>query len=171
MDSRKNAAVGDWKPPLYNAYIIVSQSMTPAIKVNDAIIIKRLDAKDLNVGDVVTYFSENPEYYGIMITHRILEKNESNGKYTFVMKGDYNVSQDPLTVSEEQVYGKVIMRIPKIGIVQELLSTYVGWIFLIILPVGLIISIDVVKLYGKIKKNKRNEKRKNRINQQVVLEG
>ncbi len=172
VDSRKNAQAGDWKPPLYNAYIIVSQSMTPAIKVNDAIIIKRLDAKDLKVGDVVTYFSENPEYYGIMITHRILEKNEMNGKYSFVMKGDYNISQDPLTVSEEQVYGKVIMRIPKIGIIQELLSSYVGWIFIIILPVGLIISIDIVKLYGKIKKNKRNEKRRKRLdNPMMVMEG
>jgi signal peptidase len=172
VDSRKNAQAGDWKPPLYNAYIIVSQSMTPAIKVNDAIIIKRLEAKDLKVGDVVTYFSENPEYYGIMITHRILEKNEMNGKYSFVMKGDYNISQDPLTVSEEQVYGKVIMRIPKIGIIQELLSSYVGWIFIIILPVGLIISIDIVKLYGKIKKNKRNEKRRKRLdNPMMVMEG
>ncbi len=172
VDSRKNAQAGDWKPPLYNAYIIVSQSMTPAIKVNDAIIIKRLEEKDLKVGDVVTYFSENPEYYGIMITHRILEKNEMNGKYSFVMKGDYNISQDPLTVSEEQVYGKVIMRIPKIGIIQELLSSYVGWIFIIILPVGLIISIDIVKLYGKIKKNKRNEKRRKRLdNPMMVMEG
>jgi len=172
FDSQKNAHEGNWKPPLYNAYIIVSQSMTPAIKVNDAIIIKRLDAKDLKVGDVVTYFSENPEYYGIMITHRILEKNELNGKYSFVMKGDYNVSQDPLTVSEEQVYGKVIMRIPKIGIIQELLSSYVGWIFIVILPVGLIISIDIVKLYEKTKKNKRNEKRRKRLdNPEMVMEG
>jgi len=172
VDSQKNAKAGNWKPPLYNAYIIVSQSMTPAIKVNDAIIIKRLEAKDLEVGDVVTYFSENPEYYGIMITHRILEKNEMNGKYSFVMKGDYNISQDPLTVSEEQIYGKVIMRIPKIGIIQELLSSYVGWIFIIILPVGLIISVDIVKLYGKIKKNKRNEKRRKRLdNPMMVMEG
>ncbi|MBP5684468.1 MAG: signal peptidase I [Bacilli bacterium] len=173
VDSRKNAQDGEWRPPLYNAYIIVSQSMTPAIKVNDAIIIKRLDAEDLNVGDVITYYSQNPDYYGIMITHRILEKiKNNNGTYSFVMKGDYNLTQDPLTVSENQVYGKVIMRIPKIGIIQTLLSSYLGWIFGIILPVGLIISIDVVKFSGRIKNHKRSERRKKRlINHELAQEG
>ena len=173
VDSRKNAQDGEWRPPLYNAYIIVSQSMTPAIKVNDAIIIKRLDAEDLNVGDVITYYSQNPDYYGIMITHRILENiKNNNGTYSFVMKGDYNLTQDPLTVSENQVYGKVIMRIPKIGIIQTLLSSYLGWIFGIILPVGLIISIDVVKFSGRIKNHKRSERRKKRlINHELAQEG
>ena len=98
LDAKKNAERGDWKPPLYNAYIIVSQSMTPVIRVNDAIITKRVDATDIKVGDVVTYLSENPEYPGIMITHRVIEKNQVNGEYYFVTKGDYNNIADPLTV-------------------------------------------------------------------------
>ena len=89
LDAKKNAESGDWKPPLYNAYIIVSQSMTPVIKVNDAIITKRVSGNDINVGDVVTYLSENPQYPGIMITHRVIEKNQVNGEYYFVTKGDY----------------------------------------------------------------------------------
>jgi signal peptidase len=163
LDAQKNAKNGDWKPPLFNAYIIVSQSMTPAIKVNDAIVTKRVDAKDLEVGDVITYYSENPEYYGIMITHRILEKIENNGEYSFVMKGDYNVSQDPMTVKESQVYGKVVMRIPKIGFIQVILSNYIGWIALIGIPALAIISYDIVKFFERIKNHKRRETRKNRL--------
>ena len=94
VDAKNNASNGEWKPPLYNAYIIVSQSMTPAIKVNDAIITHRVDGEDIAVGDVITYYSENPEYPGIMITHRVIEKNWINGEYSFVLKGDYNVSQE-----------------------------------------------------------------------------
>ena len=163
IDAKKNASGGDNKPPLYNAYIIVSQSMTPVIKVNDAIITKRVSGNDINVGDVVTYLSENPQYPGIMITHRVIEKNQVNGEYYFVTKGDYNSISDPLTVKESQIYGKVVMRIPKIGFIQVILSNYIGWVALIVVPALAIVSYDIVKLFEKIKNHKRRETRKKRI--------
>ena len=163
LDAKKNAESGDWKPPLYNAYIIVSQSMTPVIKVNDAIITKRVDPKEIEVGDVVTYYSENPQYPGIMITHRVIEKNQVDGEYYFVTKGDYNQVADPLTVKESQVYGKVVMRIPKIGFIQVILSNYMGWVLLIGVPALGVVSYDIVKLFEKLKNHKRSEKRKKRI--------
>ena len=163
MDAKKNAENGEWKPPLFNAYIIVSQSMTPTIKVNDAIVTKRVSGEDIEVGDVVTYYSENPEYPGIMITHRVIEKNVVDGEYYFVMKGDYNTVQDPLTVRESQIYGKVVMRIPKIGLIQQVLSTYAGWLFVIIVPALAVVAYDILKLFEKIKNHKRSEKRKKRL--------
>ncbi len=163
FDAKKNAESGDWKPPLYNAYIIVSQSMTPVIKVNDAIITKRVAAKEIEVGDVVTYYSENPQYPGIMITHRVIEKNQVDGEYYFVTKGDYNQIADPLTVKESQVYGKVVMRIPKIGFIQVILSNYMGWVLMIGVPALAVVSYDIVKLFEKLKNHKRSEKRKKRI--------
>ena len=162
-DAKKNASSGDYKPPLYNAYIIVSQSMTPVIKVNDAIITKRVDASTINVGDVVTYYSENPEYPGIMITHRVIEKNQVDGEYYFVTKGDYNNISDPLTVKESQIYGKVVMRIPKIGFIQVILSNYMGWVALFGIPALAIVSYDIVKFFEKIKNHKRREIRKKRF--------
>ena len=163
LDAKKNASSGEYKPPLYNAYIIVSQSMTPVIKVNDAIITKRVEGKEINVGDVVTYLSENPEYPGIMITHRVIEKNQVDGEYYYVTKGDYNQVSDPLTVKESQVYGKVVMRIPKIGFIQVILSNYIGWVALIVVPALALVSYDIVKLFEKIKNHKRSERRKNKI--------
>ncbi len=171
LDAKKNAEKGDWKPPLYNAYIIVSQSMTPVIRVNDAIITKRVDATDIKVGDVVTYLSENPEYPGIMITHRVIEKNQVNGEYYFVTKGDYNNIADPLTVKESQIYGKVVMRIPKIGFIQVMLSNYIGWIAIIVVPALAIISYDIVKLFEKLKNHKRRETRKSRLVPDMAIGG
>ena len=171
LDAKKNAERGDWKPPLYNAYIIVSQSMTPVIRVNDAIITKRVDATDIKVGDVVTYLSENPEYPGIMITHRVIEKNQVNGEYYFVTKGDYNNIADPLTVKESQIYGKVVMRIPKIGFIQVMLSNYIGWIAIIVVPALAIISYDIVKLFEKLKNHKRRETRKSRLVPDMAIGG
>ena len=97
-----------------------------------------------------------------MITHRVIEKNQANGEYYFVTKGDYNNISDPLTVKASQIYGKVVMRIPKIGFIQVILSNYMGWVALIVLPALAIISYDLVKLFERIKNRKRKEIRKKR---------
>ncbi len=164
IDVTKNATTGNWKPPLYGAYVIVSTSMEPVIHVNDAILIKRDD--DLKIGDVCTYLSKDPRWLGIMITHRIIgtDVNE-NGEKVYIFKGDANETPDTLPVSESQIYGKVIMKIPKIGYIQYFLSQAYGWIVAIVVPCVGIITYDIIKLFRtsrlarKKKKMKRGKKR------------
>ena len=72
IDIKKRAA--NVETPLYGAYVIVSGSMEPIIKIKDAIITRRVDSiDDINVGDVVTYRAMDESYYGILITHRVVE--------------------------------------------------------------------------------------------------
>ena len=60
----------------------------------------------------------------------------------------------------------------KIGLIQQALSTYAGWIFVIILPALAVVAYDILKLFERIKNHKRSEKRKKRlISPDVVLEG
>ena len=114
--------------------------MEPIIKVNDAIVIKRTDATNIKVGDVITYKSVEPSYYGIMITHRVIDIINENGVTKYVTKGDHNETRDINPISIDQVYGKVIMRIPKIGYIQYFLATAYGWIIAIVIPcLGIII--------------------------------
>ena len=162
IDVNKNVKSGVWEPPLYGAYVIISPSMHPVIKVYDAIVIKRADEADIRVGDVITYKSENPSYYGIMITHRVIDTYVSNGEMRYVTKGDANVSSDQLAVREDQVYGKVVMRIPKIGYLQYFLSTATGWIIAIVVPCLGIIIYDIMKLVKTIRNNVRSKKRRDR---------
>lgn len=154
IDVTKNAKTGNWQPPLYGAYVIVSQSMEPIIHVNDAIVIKRVD--DFEVGDVCTYLSKNPRYLGVMITHRIvgISTNE-NGEKVYVFKGDNNMTADELPVTSSQIYGKVVMKIPKIGYIQYFLSQSYGWIIAIVVPCVGIITFDILKLIKKAGSKKR----------------
>ena len=62
--------------PLYGAYVIISGSMEPIIKVHDAVITKRCTEDDIKIGDVVTYRSLESAYYGILITHRVVNIEE-----------------------------------------------------------------------------------------------
>lgn len=156
IDVMKNTKTGNWQAPLYQAYVIISPSMVPSIKVQDAIITKRQD--DFKVGDVCTYLSKNPSYFGVMITHRIVGTDvNSNGEKVYIFKGDANYSSDPLPVSKDQIYGKVFMKIPKIGYVQYFLSQAYGWIVAIVVPCVGIITFDIIKFIksGTRKRKKR----------------
>ena len=65
-----------------------------------------------------------------------------------------------MPVAGDQIYGKVIMVIPKIGYIQSFLATSYGWIIAVVIPcLGIIIS-DIIKLVKNIKKSSRNAKRK-----------
>ena len=162
IDVTKRGRSTDWQPPLYGAYIIVSGSMEPIIKVNDAIVVKRTDATNIKVGDVITYKSVEPSYYGIMITHRVIDIINENGVTKYVTKGDHNETRDINPISVDQVYGKVIMRIPKIGYIQYFLATAYGWIIAIVIPCLGIIIYDIMKLVRTIRNNSRTNKRRNR---------
>jgi len=139
----------------------MSGSMEPTIMTGDAIVNKRVDG-ELKIGDIVTYRSEDPYFYGIMITHRIIDIKTENGETVYVTKGDDNATRDRLPVKRNQIYGKVVMVIPKIGYLQMFLATSYGWIIAIVIPCVGVISYDVVKLVKNIKKNSRSFKRKER---------
>ena len=140
--------------PLYGAYVIVSGSMEPLIKVRDAVIIKRTTEDNIKVGDVVTYRSYDPAFYGILITHRVINIEEQDGKKIYVTKGDNNETNDRMPVSFEQIQGKVVMRVPKIGYIKYFLVDYYGWIIAVVIPSLGIIAYDIVKLFRNVKKNK-----------------
>ena len=158
IDVTKNSKNGNWQPPLFGAYVIISRSMEPVIHVQDAIVIKRVD--DYQIGDVCTYLSKDPRYFGIMITHRIIGTDiDENGNKTYIFKGDANYSADQTAVYENQIYGKVIMRIPKIGYIQYFLSSAYGWIIAIVIPCIGIITFDIIKLVRNFKVGKKRKKR------------
>ena len=156
VDVMKSMKTGENHEPLFQAYVIISQSMEPNIHVQDAIIIKRED--NLKVGDVCTYISKNPSYLGIMITHRITGITTGpDGKKLYTFKGDNNFSADPMPVEEDQIYGKVIMKVPKIGYIQYFLSNAYGWIIAVVAPCVGIITFDIIKLI-RIKRLKRRRR-------------
>lgn len=166
VDIKKNAASGVYKPPLFSAYVIISPSMVPTIKVQDAIVLKRVDAEDVEIGDIITFTSTDSRHSGITITHRVvgIEKT-SSGEYMFRTKGDNNNSEDPTLVDQDNINGKVILRIPKIGYIQYFLSQAYGWIIAIVIPCLGIIIYDIIKVIKLVKNNlvqKADEKKKSK---------
>ena len=161
VDAKRRVA--NVQSPLYGAYVIVSGSMEPIIKIKDAVITRRVDKKeDLKVGDVITYRSMDETYYGILITHRIIEIKDENGETKYITKGDHNETPDRSPITFEQVTGKVVMRIPKIGYLKYFLVSSYGWVIAIVIPSFAIIGYDIFKLVRNVlnldKKNKNESK-------------
>lgn len=152
VDTIHNKKSNNGKSPLFAAFIIVSPSMVPNINVNDAVVIFRINPKNLKKGDIITFSSGDPNYSGLTVTHRIIGKElTDSGRYVFRTKGDNNNAEDPALVDESKVFGKVFFRIPKLGYIRHLLTTSSGFLILVALPAAAIIIYDVLKLIKKIK--------------------
>lgn len=153
IDQKNNLKKGIQKQALVSAYTIVSPSMVPNINVLDVIITTRVsDPAKIKVGDVITFNSTDYRSSGVTVTHRVkkIEKT-SDGKYLFTTKGDANNTEDATRQPFSSIYGKVLLRLPKLGYIQYILSTVLGWLLLIIVPTVLIIGADIIKIIKTIK--------------------
>ena len=107
------------------------------------------------LGDIITFYS-NRGNGQITITHRIIDIKIENGKYFYSTKGDNNNTADTHYVSQDDVIGKVIFVIPKVGFIQEFILSKVGWIVVIVIPCVGIVVYDLLKVL-KIAFNKKKQ--------------
>jgi signal peptidase len=96
--------------PVYPS-VIVTGSMEPMIKPGDVVLVQKLEGDEVRLGDVIQYY--HPEIK-INITHRVIDINRE-GQMALITKGDNNSSVDADPVMPEQVKGKVIKVLPKVG--------------------------------------------------------
>ena len=151
-DIKIRASKGDFSAPVFNAYVVMSGSMLPHIEIKDIVVTKKIPAEKLEVGDIITFIAPDSRHGGISITHRILEKyyDESIGSYTYRTKGDANNVADSALVPNENILGKVILKVPKLGYLQDLLSSKGGLIIVVLIPCLVILSYDIMKILKKI---------------------
>lgn len=157
-----------------NFYTILTQSMYPTIKAGDIVITYKEDNNKYNEGDVITFISD--QNGGITVTHRIKEVFNVNDSYSYRTKGDNNNAPDNEIIFGDNVLGKVLIKIPKAGYIQQFLVSKTGWIAAVILPCLAIVIYDILKLFkftarkGKqiVKKDKRTEDARNKLNEVIV---
>lgn len=91
---------------------VATGSMEPAIQVGDVVIVCRADPDKLQVGDIIRYRCD-----GYTVIHRIVARQDGvDGQaLSFTTQGDSNNGPDTAPVSPEQVMGKVVLTVPKVG--------------------------------------------------------
>ena len=156
-DIKIRAAKGDYSAPVFNAYVVLSGSMLPTIQVKDVVVTKKIPEERLQVNDIITFISPDQRFGGISVTHRIIEKiyDESEGIYKYRTQGDNNNIADSIPVPNTNILGKVILKIPKLGYIQEILSSKGGLIILVLIPSLAILSFDIMKIFKRIGKKSK----------------
>ena len=153
IDSLYNSSQGISKNPLLSTYVIVTESMIPTISINDAIVVGRVNDSMINVGDVITFSSVDRNYNGLTVTHRVVGKQlTSDGSYLYRTKGDNNVLEDSSLVEFDCIYGKVLFKIPKIGYIKNVISTPLGFILSLSIPVIIIIIYEIYRVVKTVKR-------------------
>ena len=96
----------------YTLSSIASDSMYPALKRGDAILLKKLNdtEKDaLEIGDIIAFQEDN-----IIVTHRIIDIEEKEKTY-YITQGDNNNAKDVTKKTKDDIIGIVKFRIPLLG--------------------------------------------------------
>ncbi len=91
----------------YSLLHVITGSMEPTISTDDYVIVKKEETEALKVGDIVAYYTKDPQIYGRPVIHRIHEIKDDG---TFVTWGDANPVPDPLAVYPEQILGRYTRR-------------------------------------------------------------
>ncbi len=129
---------------------IISGSMEPEIKVNDVVIIKSVTQNDIKKGDIIT-FNIGEE----TITHRVLKIDYIGNNIIYTTKGDNNEVTDIQKIDYSQIEGKMVTKIPKLGILIMFIQNKVVFVTIIILLI-FCYNIQQKSINRKIK---RKEKR------------
>lgn len=126
-------------------FIVLTDSMYPDIKSGDIIICHTVDAADVEVGDVISFFDPAGKGTAI-VTHKVIEKYESDGKLFFRTKGINNNTEDTLPVPAEKIVAEYTgIRIPGAGNIALFMQTVPGLIVCVVLPILLIVGYDFLR--------------------------
>jgi len=128
---------------------VLTGSMSPQINPGDVIIDKRINTEDIRLGDIVTYRVNST----MLVTHRVVNVLNKDDKLTFETKGDANNSPDDKFVTEKQIIGKYIFRIPYAGYLSQFSRSIFGFIILVLIPTVLLIFNQIKMLAEDVIKN------------------
>lgn len=95
--------------PVYPS-VVATGSMEPMIKPGDVILIKKIGDEEVKTGEVIQFKRDD-----ILITHRVVKIVDDAAGLRYRTKGDNNPSEDLRLVKPEEIKGKVVKVVPKIG--------------------------------------------------------
>ena len=135
-------------------FVLVTGSMEPAIYGGDLVITKTVDPSKLKPDDIISFKDGNS-----VITHRIKELTEKDGKPAFITQGDANNAADENSVAYSQVEGIHLFKIGRLGNLAMFMQTPAGMLIFVGIPMCGFIIYDIIRrrLAGQKEKTKDSE--------------
>ncbi|MBO4865799.1 MAG: signal peptidase I [Ruminococcus sp.] len=134
---------------------VVTGSMEPSINVGEYIVVEKTDTRSLHKGDIISFYSEQTDIYGMLVTHRIVDIQEDG---TFITKGDANTIEDSVAVKPDRIVGKYTGKARFFIWVNSFADTRKLLMILVIIPVSGLFIYELKSLAKLGKKVSEAEK-------------
>lgn len=130
----------------YTPLVVETDSMKPTFESGDLIFIKKCDTSKLKEGNIITFHTIIDNQYALN-THRIQKIDEANGVRSYTTIGDNNNGvADQHVISDGDIVGKYIGHVSGLGKVMNFLSSSMGFLIVIVLPMLLFFIYQVYNL-------------------------
>lgn len=145
----------------YSVLQVQTGSMEPEIATGSIIVVKETDFDSLQIGDIISFYSDNDKIKGQVNTHRIVNfVNGMGSKKVAVTKGDANTMVDDTPVYDIDVVGKLYYNFGTVGssVLGVLRNPKIIFIF-IILPLIFITFSEAVNLVTLVVESKMEKQK------------
>lgn len=142
--SGNNIAIGGIR--IFN---VLSGSMEPDYEKGDLLIVKKVDIDEIKVGQDLVYKGKEGQVSGLIVTHRVIDIEETEEGKVFYTKGLSNIVEDP-AVKEEQIYGVVVCKMFILSIINKMMYNIYAFYFMLIIPTGIIIFLEIKNIKEKL---------------------
>lgn len=152
----------------YSVLRISSGSMETTLPTGSYIVVKKTDPKDVKIGDIITFYSDDPTIYGMPNTHRVIGiKTGEDGKLIFQTKGDNNLIEDKYPPSEDALIGVFQTRLALVSVLSGAFGGN-GTVVVIILAAVAIVCIwmAITMLRGKDDDEEEKDKKEVKENEE-----
>ena len=144
MATRDNQNVSDIMG--YTPLVVKSDSMAPTFRAGDLIFIKKCDTSTLKEGDIICFHTIIDNEYALN-THRIQKIEASGDAISYTTLGDNNNGiADTHIISDGDIVGKYVGHLQNAGKVMDFLSSSIGFLIVIVLPMLLFFIYQVYNL-------------------------
>ncbi len=135
----------------YKLLIVQSGSMAPAIKMGSVVVVKPAD--NYKIGEVITFgpYSRTKA----PTTHRIYDVKVTDGRMSYITKGDANNAPDTREISKRDILGKVLFSVPYVGFAVDFAKKPMGFMLIIVIPATIIIYDEIRKIFGEVRRKKQ----------------
>ena len=109
---------------------VLTDSMAPTIHSRSYILVKKATAADVEEGDIVAFYSTDPQISGQLNTHRVIKKDGD----VFVTKGDGNPVDDGIySAKAENIVGIYEKTLPAMTFLGRIVLSEVGFMAVVFL--------------------------------------
>lgn len=129
----------------FTPMMVETDSMAPTFSAGDLILIKKTDPASLKEGDIITFHTIIENQYALN-THRIDSIVEQNGMRSYITKGDNNDIPDTHVIADGDIVGKYVGKVSGLGKVMKFLSSSIGFLVVIVLPLLLFFIYQIYNL-------------------------